>query len=558
MFHSNLTFVFLLTPSQFTAGYLMEEDVRTTAMLIKNQITLCRRDRQQYQHKQEEQQKLTTSTSSNNLATNIEQGLQAIFANGSSSCNSVVTTMTSAVHIPSSPPVLPHASAPDFTSAIAAAQAATLHHSTASSHNSINAGANRPLSPPSSQTQTQTQPPLTNGFRSSSPPHPVSAPTTITNGQRPVSPASTQTTPVLTQTSTTLSNSAVSTTSGAVTSPASAEPAVVSPANVASNVQNALTSANGNGNQSNATTSQTASQTCSSESAPVVSNVTHCLPTNLHHESPTLSGSNPSNNSPGIKATFASVTAGAVTSDSSEVRPPTKLSRFSIIPIEEDHALQPQHSSPSGSGSNSNTGSNANTVSSSSSLISKESGEEGHALLLTLKSLGDESLPFSLTPKSIEEENSSVSGNSTPGGRRGRFEVTTIVDSNGGLPSDVELKPRHINGISESNAKALEAAVSKIMTDYWAQHQSISSQYRGSDPDLYSNSLSSGRSTYGTTCCKHCKENRPSIRYKDAETQTESSEKATHCDMGFNTEPTKVEHKSEMTASIYQNGHSNT
>jgi hypothetical protein len=210
-----------------------------------------------------------------------------------------------------------------------------------------------------------------------------------------------------------------------------------------------------------------------------------------------------------------------------------KLSRFSIIPIEEDHA---PHSSPSGSGPNSNT----NTVSSSSSLLSKGSGEEHGPLALTLKNLGDESLLTSLTPKSIEEECHSLSGTSTPSGQvTGRFHIENVPnyqDNNSQLPVPI----RGMNGISESNAKALEAAVARIMTDYWAQHQSMNCHFRGSDPDLFSSSLSSGRSTYGNTCCKHCTESRLLVRLKDAETQTDAG---TQCDMGVNTNPVEVSEK---------------
>lgn len=40
------------------------------------------------------------------------------------------------------------------------------------------------------------------------------------------------------------------------------------------------------------------------------------------------------------------------------------------------------------------------------------------------------------------------------------------------------------NGISDSNAKALEAAVTKIMSDYWQAHN-CNGSFLGSDPDLY-------------------------------------------------------------------------
>lgn len=86
----------------FEAGYLMEEDVRTTATLINGQLTLCLRGRERYQRlKKREQQQIhqqllnNSSSSRNNTTTttgscsttttgNIEQELQAIFSTHSS------------------------------------------------------------------------------------------------------------------------------------------------------------------------------------------------------------------------------------------------------------------------------------------------------------------------------------------------------------------------------------------------------------------------------------------------------------------------------------------
>lgn len=535
----------------------MEEDVRTTAMLIKNQIACCNRDRAN--HQKQEQQKLTTSSSSNNLTTNIEQGLQAIFANPTNGCSSVASTMSAAAN-PSSPPVAAHASAPDFTAAINAVAQQQLSQTPSSVASSVASTASaRPLSPPapqaaipptaSSASSTVSNSSTAPAARAPSPPvqtnniasttqvssqqnpgasAPVSTNSIQSNCTRPATPPQQQQ-PTCTATSEphvepTKPNvilppsPAVQPVAAALTPvPATLSPPPLSetttPSPVVTNllVQTAETIVT-----NNVVTPVSSQQSSSSSSSASTTPLTNgfALP------QPSLSATSNQNStsgestpvaSPQIQTTILSVESAPSTvsvNDSSDVKPNLK-SRFSIIPIEEDAVLG-AHSSPSGSGSNSNTNSNCNTISSSSSMLSKNSAEEGQPLSLVRNCIGDDHFQLSLTPQCVEEETSSLSGNSTPSGlSKGRFKVTTIVDSVGdvpGMPSrfdkycllligflllDPVAQITRANGISDSNAKALEAAVTKIMTDYWAQH-SLQQQalncngYRGSDPDIFS------------------------------------------------------------------------
>lgn len=113
------------------------------------------------------------------------------------------------------------------------------------------------------------------------------------------------------------------------------------------------------------------------------------------------------------------------------VRPNLSKSRFSIIHVDETEAV---HSSlsPSGSGSNSN----CNTVSSSSSMLSKGSGgqETNQPLSLLHSCLDDQFQVMNANCKLFEqEETSSLSGTSTPGGPKSKFKVTTFVEA---MPDD--------------------------------------------------------------------------------------------------------------------------
>jgi len=119
---------------------------------------------------------------------------------------------------------------------------------------------------------------------------------------------------------------------------------------------------------------------------------------------------------------------------------------------------------------------------------------------------------------------------------------------------EVDLKPKLVNGISESNAKALEAAVAKIMTDYWSQHQMMNNQHRGSDSDLFTSTLNE-RSINGNSCCKHCTLNRLAAT-TSVDAQTQTGEEGGQSDAKLVDAKQQTEHNADRsTIPIYQNGH---